>query len=218
MPTFPRDERPPPSAFGVEPFDVSQRSATRSATAGARATWFSLTSSCVCRSGKAGAPPSPAHTRTHPGPCSRSLRPASPTTNPHAGGLGLALPQRRDPPGRDPRPQALEPHDAELAAGILAGAARAGGEFEGPDNAAVTRNRGASAGPGEEEKLHKRTGSRTFGKYPPNEPTIADILRRTGIATDLRRSTRRVGAMLAQASPLNRCPLVASCWRHVLCL
>ena len=65
MPTFPRDERPPPSAFGVEPFDVSQRSATRSATAGARATWFSLTSSCVCRSGKAGAPPSPAHTRAH---------------------------------------------------------------------------------------------------------------------------------------------------------
>ena len=74
------------------------------------------------------------------------------------------------------------------------------------------------AQPAKRRKLHKRTGSRTFGKYPPNEPTIADILRRTGIATDLRRSTRRVGAMLAQASPLNRCPLVASCWRHVLCL
>ena len=72
--------------------------------------------------------------------------------------------------------------------------------------------------PAKRRKLHKRTGSRTFGNYPRNEPTIADILRRTGIATDLRRSTRRVGAMLAQASPLNRCPLVASCWRHVLCL
>ena len=72
--------------------------------------------------------------------------------------------------------------------------------------------------PAKRRKLHKRTGSRTFGNYPRNEPTIADILRRTGIATDLRRSTRRVGAMLAQASPLNRCPLVASCWRHVLSL
>ena len=54
--------------------------------------------------------------------------------------------------------------------------------------------------PAKRRTLHKRTGSRTFGNYPRHEPTIADILRRTGIATDLRRSTRRVGAKLALAS------------------
>lgn len=50
------------------------------------------------------------------------------------------------------------------------------------------------------KKLHKRSGSRTYGSYPEGAGfSIGAVLHRVGVATELRRSTRRVGGQIKDA-------------------